>query len=73
MEYLFRQKDHFDDSTVFVRFSEDEMYEIVSKFRGFLLAAGFSSSVVDVYVPDPIEHGIVVDEEFPHFKEELAE
>lgn len=53
MEYLFRQKDDYEDSTALVRFQADGIVEITVKFREFLLASGYHPNVVDEYVPDP--------------------
>jgi hypothetical protein len=53
MEYLFRQKDDYEDSTVLARFQGDFAPEIVAKFREFLSGCGFHQLVIDRYVPDP--------------------
>jgi len=53
MEFLFRRRDEYDDSTALVRFQGECMDEVVSRFREFLLGCGFANSLVDSYVPDP--------------------
>ena len=53
MEFLFRRRDEYDDSTALVRFQGEDMEEVVSRFREFLLGCGFANSLVDRYVPDP--------------------
>jgi hypothetical protein len=65
MEYTFKQRE-FAQTSVFVRKNTDELYELVSTFREFLLACGFHINSVNEYVPDPFEAGeIELDEEEP--------
>jgi hypothetical protein len=54
MQYLFRQK-YCDETTVLLKFEDDELPEIVSRFRDFLLGCGFGYANVDGYVPDPYD------------------
>jgi hypothetical protein len=53
MEYLFRQKDSYEDTTVFVRFNEDCILDITQKFREFLLGCGYHADLVNEYIPNP--------------------
>lgn len=53
MEYLFKQRDDYENSTSFSRFQADGAVEIVTKFREFLLGCGFHLNTVNEYVPDP--------------------
>jgi hypothetical protein len=55
MNYLFRQKDDYEEHTTLVRFHGEELSEVVTKFREFLLGAGFGINNVNAYVPDPDE------------------
>jgi hypothetical protein len=57
MEYLFRQKDEYEDSTTMFRFQSDGIIELTIKFREFLLGIGYHPNTVDEYVPDPYKSG----------------